>query len=55
MNDGLLSADVDGATVFEATHDYRTRRLGKTENPDTTYFRYDGGVSFRGFSGTYSA
>ncbi|MBN1123734.1 MAG: hypothetical protein JXA82_01910 [Sedimentisphaerales bacterium] len=43
----LTRADVDEVTVFEATYDYRTRRLTKTENSTITYFRYDGGVSFQ--------
>ena len=42
----LVSADVDGAPAFEATYDYRTRRVSKTEGGDVTIFRYDGGVSF---------
>ncbi len=42
VNDRLLSADIDGQTVFEATYDYRTRRLSKTEGGETTWFRYGG-------------
>ena len=48
MLDRLVAVDTDGDQTpdFEATYDYRTRRLTKTEGGATTYFRYDGGVSF---------
>jgi RHS repeat-associated protein len=41
----LVSASVNGAEVFSARYDYRTRRLKKTESGSATYFLYDGGVS----------
>ena len=47
VNDRLVSASSGGSTVFQATYDYRTRRLTKTEGLTTTYFRYDGGDSFQ--------
>ena len=39
VNDRLVSVSIEGETVFETTYDYRTRRLTKTENGETTYFR----------------
>ncbi|MCH8148425.1 MAG: hypothetical protein IH987_10590, partial [Planctomycetes bacterium] len=55
VNDRLVKADANGATVFQASYDYRTRRLSKTEGGNTTYFRYDAGVSFQELeSGTTS-
>ena len=47
VNDRLVSVEIDGSLIFETTYDYRTRRLTKTENGETTYFRYDGGDCFQ--------
>ena len=45
--DRLVGVERGGDTVFEASYDYRTRRLTKTENGATTYFRYDSGNSYQ--------
>jgi len=44
-------ASVGTTNVFAATYDYRTRRVTKTENGETTTFRYDGGVSYQEWKG----
>jgi YD repeat-containing protein len=36
----------NGPVIFQATYDYRTRRLTTTESGATKYFRYDSGDSF---------
>jgi RHS repeat-associated protein len=48
-SDRLISADVgaDGQADFQASYDYRTRRLSTVEGGVTTHFRYDGGECFQ--------
>ncbi|MSR64560.1 MAG: hypothetical protein EXS18_02125 [Verrucomicrobiae bacterium] len=55
----LVTPTNEPVTAFEASYDYRTRRLLKTESTgaglsstNRTYFRYDGGDSFQEWSGT---
>ena len=50
-SDRLIAAATDGTAVFAGAYDARTRRLGKTENGQTTLFRYDGGTNFQELQG----
>jgi RHS repeat-associated protein len=47
VSNRLSAVTVGGGVVFQASYDYRTRRLLKTESGSTTYFVYDGGVSIQ--------
>lgn len=46
VSNRLVCVAGPGKSLGGATYDYRTRRLTKTES-STTYFRYDGGLSFQ--------
>ncbi|MBI4604274.1 MAG: RHS repeat protein [Planctomycetes bacterium] len=44
VSNRLTQVQNDGSTVFQATYDYRTRRLTTNEEGSTTHFVYDGGL-----------
>ena len=49
VSNRLVAVDTDGDSLadFTATYDYRVRRQSVTEGTDTTFYRYDGGVSIQ--------
>lgn len=51
VSDRLRLARIDGVVEFEATYDYRTRRVSKDDDGQQTHFKYDQGLAVQETTG----